>query len=49
MRMKLSSILLSIFTLAIFADYESRDSVKDFINELVVEDGFIMLLLVEIF
>ena len=53
MRMKLSSVLvsvlLSIFTLAIFADYESRDSVKDFINELAVEDGFNREQLAEIF
>ena len=53
MRMKSSSVLvsvlLSIFTLAIFADYESRDSVKDFINELAVEDGFNREQLAEIF
>jgi len=53
MRMKSSSVLvsvlLSIFTLAIFADYESRDSVKDFINELAVEDGFNPEQLAEIF
>ena len=45
----LVSVLLSIFTLAIFADYESRDSVKDFINELAVEDGFNREQLAEIF
>jgi len=45
----LVSVLLSIFTLATFAEYESRDSVKDFINELAVEDGFNRQQLAEIF
>ena len=45
----LRSVLLSIVTLSIFADYESRDSVKDFINELAVEDGFNREQLAEIF
>ncbi|GIT39979.1 MAG: hypothetical protein Ct9H300mP8_11750 [Gammaproteobacteria bacterium] len=45
----LVSVLLSIFTLATFAEYENRDSVKDFINELAVEDGFNRQQLAEIF
>ena len=45
----LVSVLLSIFTLATFAEYENRDSVKDFINELAVKDGFNRQQLAEIF
>ncbi len=36
----LRSVLLSIVTLSIFADYENRDSVKGFVNEVAKKDGF---------
>jgi membrane-bound lytic murein transglycosylase B len=36
----LRSVLLSIATLSIFADYENRDSVKGFVNEVAKKDGF---------
>ena len=39
-RFILRSVLLSIVTLSIFADYENRDSVKGFVNEVAKKDGF---------
>ena len=36
----LRSVLLCIVTLSIFADYENRDSVKGFVNEVAKKDGF---------
>ena len=36
----LRSVLLSIVTLSIFADYENRNSVKGFVNEVAKKDGF---------
>ena len=36
----LRSVLLCIVTLSMFADYENRDSVKGFVNEVAKKDGF---------
>ncbi len=44
-----ASILLSIVTSSIFADYENRDSVKNFVDEVAVEDGFDRQQLLDIF
>ena len=38
-RFILRSVLLSIVTLSIFADYENRDSVKGFVNEVAKTDS----------
>ncbi|MEC8833780.1 MAG: lytic murein transglycosylase B [Pseudomonadota bacterium] len=45
----LASVLLSIFASSIFADYENRDSVKNFVDELAVDDGFDRQQLLDIF